>query len=509
MGIPSYFKNIIQDYPDIIIPQSKLSVKLDYLCLDLNCAIHPCCSGLTDEIKMYENIYLTIKKSIEITNPQTIFIAIDGPAPRTKMEQQRQRRLKSSLENKIWDTNAITPGTDFMNSLSIFLREKCDSLKITYILSDSNEAGEGEHKIMKFIDSLSDESVSAVYGLDADLIILSMIRNSKIYLLRETTSYNIEDINDEYLFLDISLLKESIVCDLRNNYECSSLNLLHNYIFICFFLGNDFMIQSPSISIRYNGINILMDIYRKFLKETKGEFHLLTDNDEIHLENLILFIKELSKKETENISKIVSIRKKQQYKLLQRFKPFIDHYHGYTIEEIIHDETIKKKHGLLDFKNSIPILYRNNSEEEILRNDSNYYEYNSSMSLSNDLHGIMKQEIPLDYIRSLVWTTHYYFKECLCWKWYYPHSFSPLFKDVYQEIKSIQSLDMLFEKPSKEPYTPLEQLSIVLPKKSHGLLRDKRYIRPDYFYPRITPTHIFMKRFLWECHSIMPHEVHL
>ena len=63
----------------------------------------------------------------------------------------------------------------------------------------------------------------------------------------------------------------------------------------------------------------------------------------------------MTKKETENISKIISVRKKQQYKLSQRFKPFIDHYHGYTIEEIIHDKNIKNKE---DFKNSIPILYR-------------------------------------------------------------------------------------------------------------------------------------------------------
>jgi len=506
MGIPSYFKNIIQDYPDIIIPQSKSSTKIDYLCLDLNCAIHPCCSGLTNEIEMYERIYLTIETCMKITDPHTLYIAIDGPAPRTKMEQQRQRRLKSSLENKIWDTNAITPGTEFMDNLSLFLREKCDTLKITYILSDSNEAGEGEHKIMKYIDTLSDKSVTAVYGLDADLIILSMIRNSRIFLLRETTSYNIEHINDEYLFLDISLLKESIIRDLETNHKCSSINLLHNYIFICFFLGNDFMIQSPSINIRYNGINILLDIYRNFLKETNGLFHLLTEKDDIHLENLILFIKELSKKETENILKIISVRKKQQYKLSQRFKPFIDHYHGYTIEEIIHDKNIKNKE---DFKNSIPILYRNNSEKDILSDDITYYEYNSSMSLNKELYTTMKQEISLDYMRSLIWTTHYYFKECLCWKWYYPHSFSPLFKHVYEEVKEITSLDMLFEKSSKQPYTPLEQLSIVLPRKSHGLIRNTQYIRPSYFYPTITPTHIFMKRFLWECHSIMPHEVHL
>ena len=103
-----------------------------------------------------------------------MIIAIDGPAPRTKMEQQRQRRLKSSQEKKIWDTNQITPGTEFMNNLSIYLNQECKKLSVKYIISDSNERGEGEHKIMHYIDTLHSDKISVIYGLDADLM-LSMI----------------------------------------------------------------------------------------------------------------------------------------------------------------------------------------------------------------------------------------------------------------------------------------------------------------------------------------------
>ena len=48
MGIPSYYKNTIQNYPDIIIPSNNFLEKIDYLFLDLNCAIHPCCAGKTN-----------------------------------------------------------------------------------------------------------------------------------------------------------------------------------------------------------------------------------------------------------------------------------------------------------------------------------------------------------------------------------------------------------------------------------------------------------------------------
>ena len=155
MGIPSYYKNIIQDYPEIIEPYEKCDIYVDHLFFDLNCAIHPCCANKTNENDMYDSIFEKIKECIALTKvSQLVYIAIDGPAPRTKMEQQRQRRLRSLQEEKVWDTNQITPGTPFMNQLSIYLHRRCKELNIDWIISDSNEPGEGEHKIMKYMDTL-------------------------------------------------------------------------------------------------------------------------------------------------------------------------------------------------------------------------------------------------------------------------------------------------------------------------------------------------------------------
>ena len=49
MGIPLYYKNIIQDYPDIILPNNDFNIPIHNLFLDLNCAIHPCCANKTNE----------------------------------------------------------------------------------------------------------------------------------------------------------------------------------------------------------------------------------------------------------------------------------------------------------------------------------------------------------------------------------------------------------------------------------------------------------------------------
>jgi len=58
-----------------------------------------------------------------------------------------------------WDSNVITPGTDFMLNLSILIKyyichkmTSCPLWKnLKVVFSDSNEVGEGEHKIMNFI----------------------------------------------------------------------------------------------------------------------------------------------------------------------------------------------------------------------------------------------------------------------------------------------------------------------------------------------------------------------
>ena len=80
-------------------------------------------------------------------------------------------------KKKVWDTNQITPGTKFMNQLSIYLQNRCKEFNVHCVLSDSNEPGEGEHKIMKYMDTLPMNTTNVVYGLDADLIMLSMIEN--------------------------------------------------------------------------------------------------------------------------------------------------------------------------------------------------------------------------------------------------------------------------------------------------------------------------------------------
>ena len=101
MGIPVFFKTLITDYTHVIKPLSPNSVEA--LFFDLNCLIHPCCAKVTDgdESAMIVLIIENIHKLIQLTGATFVYLAIDGPAPKAKMIQQRTRRHKSVLEDKL------------------------------------------------------------------------------------------------------------------------------------------------------------------------------------------------------------------------------------------------------------------------------------------------------------------------------------------------------------------------------------------------------------------------
>ena len=508
MGIPLYYKNIINDYPEIISkPLLKYNKKINNLLFDLNCGIHPCCANKTNEEEMFHSILQKINECIELTKVQDlIYIAIDGPAPRTKMEQQRQRRLKSSYEKKIWDTNQITPGTDFMIRLNSFLREKIKDFKIKTILSDSNEPGEGEHKIMEFLDkNINPNEISIVYGLDADLIMLSMIREHKIYLLRERTEYNIEHIDEAYVYLNVNLLKEYVIESIKkpqNNYTINDKTLLNDYLFICFLIGNDFIINSPCINIRYDGIHTLVTIYSNLQDDFLGSFYLI-DNKTINIDNFKLFIQKISENEKNFINSILKKRKLKSKYNIKKFNEYLEKIKSikeiekYTYEDFEPQDEYKYN----TFVNFSPLIFRD-IEDTIFNNNNyrkRYYIYNiyNTLDYNPSYDMIIKEDIKevcKEYFKSIHWTFNYYFNECKSWRWYYKYHFAPLMIDLSRYLSIIKKEDLIFNED--KPYTPKEQLKIVLP-----------FQENNYMYPYKTPIQSLLKNYLWECHQILPHEM--
>ena len=259
MGVPAFFKWLTLRYPNIVIDakeEIELGINLnkiietnynreteipliDNLYFDMNGIIHPCAHPQDRDspesiAEMFNGIFDYVDKIIKIIKPKKlIYLAIDGVAPRAKMNQQRSRRFRTALESKErkieteilkndwnnkglyndfynnnnkdnkfeFDSNVITPGTKFLYDCSLALKNYIKSRlnndklwkDLTVIFSDSSVPGEGEHKILDFIrnqrtfDNYNPNTTHCIYGADADLIMLSLIiHEPHFYIIRES-----------------------------------------------------------------------------------------------------------------------------------------------------------------------------------------------------------------------------------------------------------------------------------------------------------------------------------
>ena len=216
MGIPSYFTYIVKNHRDIIKEFDNSNINIDNLYLDSNSIIYDAVINLklkkfinnhSFEEELIKDICSKLDYYINIIKPsKNIFISFDGVAPVAKLNQQKNRRYKSWFQGEImksiikvpdtfnWDTAAITPGTKFMEKLDkelnkyFILSKKYDN-KIK--LSTSKEYGEGEHKIFEYIRNNPDyhkKTTTVIYGLDADLIMLTLnhlVYSDNLYLFRK------------------------------------------------------------------------------------------------------------------------------------------------------------------------------------------------------------------------------------------------------------------------------------------------------------------------------------
>ena len=234
MGIPSYFSYIIKNYSNIILNDKRLlqnNIRFSNLLMDCNSIIYDEFRKLEKitpkvnniDIKHFEgelinNVIMSIGNYIKNISPsELVYIAFDGVAPFAKMKQQRTRRYKSIITSKIddtlnskvqsfWTTSTITPGTDFMNMLSLKIKKAFSGLESHFnvkkiIVSGSDDFGERKHKMFKYIRDRQNnvKGNTIVYGLDSDLIMLSLfhcIPFEQFFIYRETPEFGKNIIND-------------------------------------------------------------------------------------------------------------------------------------------------------------------------------------------------------------------------------------------------------------------------------------------------------------------------
>lgn len=580
MGIPSYFSHIVNKYRKIIKSMETL-LHVNNLYMDCNSLIYDAVKNNPTyekgRNKEYERELIVavcnkIDYYVGLLNPRDrVFVAFDGVAPVAKLSQQRDRRYKSwytgqiqrdidgNLYKETWNTSAITPGTKFMKDLNesvvdYFLKKNSNnatSCKLEYIVSTSSVCGEGEHKIFEYMRKHPEyhnapDIVTLVYGLDADLIMLTLNHlhiSKNLYLFRDTPEFiksldSTLDANKDYL-LDIPELAESIVKYIHNyddvreagetkkiveNKEMKSIdesvhtNRIKDYIFMCFLLGNDFLPHFPAVNIRTVGIDIILNVYR----ETLGKTNKFLINDmKIQWKNFGEFIKNIADREDD----LMIDEHKRRDKAAKRFGSSgggggYNNMHGRngrndknqfintnkptilgSTDEVLGVDDIKKMDDLL----MLPMKDR--SVEKYINPFEKDWEYRYYKALFNlEITDERRRQISVNYLEGLEWTFYYYIQGCIDWRWCYNYHYAPLFKDL---VKYIPQIDTQFITPSQhKSIEDLVQLCYVLPKANLNLLPIEVNVvlfqRLEHLYGDDYEFKWAYCKYFWESHADLP-----
>ena len=281
---------------------------------------------LTEKDMMLGIMHYIDRIVTQIVKPKvSVYMAIDGVAPRAKMNQQRSRRFRSAKDmadqlkeankenlrallddpeakakgntNKnVFDSNCITPGTEFLTKVSehikYFIRKKLKedplwtNLKVYY--SGPEVPGEGEHKIMQHIREMKaspdyrPNTRHCMYGQDADLIMLGLVTHEPHFtLLREIIDFNSfkrDSVNSatkkavkkftkqsDFQLLHLSILREYLQIDFAQGTDKSSFELesvIDDFVFLTFLVGNDFLPHMPALDIGDGAFDLLFGIYK-------------------------------------------------------------------------------------------------------------------------------------------------------------------------------------------------------------------------------------------------------
>lgn len=506
MGIPSYFISLLKNNSKLL---NKLSSNLviNGLYFDSNSIIYDVIRELetsTPDSKVEnEAIYKMVCEKlmfyIHTIQPRNeVYISIDGVAPAAKMEQQRQRRYKTQLIRNIkqdiegtsaskMNTNQITPGTEFMEQLCRYMNKYFNSHiihnyvndRVNVVLSLADVPGEGEHKIYNYIrqhhgDLQKKYNTNSykhiVYGLDSDLIMLSLINYdivNNIYLLREAPHF-IKQINKNYspgvlYYIDFNKIKDIITHGIHQD----------DYVLISFILGNDFIPHNPAFNLRNSGLDIVLDMYKKVFADTVGERNITrSENGErsIHMANLKTLFIELSKIEKAHFKDNI------ERKLKFAGKP---------------PRTADKELTLDDKLNFIPKINFEKEHNMFMLADgehawkTNYYK----ICLHTDYYPESSHERNADfitildnYLDALFWNFDYYTQHNVDVFWKYNYHHAPLLGDVVRVMSDFDFGDRFSKcncfEIEHNPIHPQTQLAYVLPRESHQFLKKpiKNYI---------------------------------
>ena len=404
-------------------------------------------------------------------------MAIDGVAPRAKLNQQRSRRFRSAKDmaeatkdmkdnpddgsakkKDLFDSNCITPGTEFMQKVSdlikYFIQKKIKedpvwrNLKVIY--SGHEIPGEGEHKIMEHIRMLRSQpgyqpnTRHCIYGQDADLIMLGLVTHEPHFtILREVIDFSGGFTNknvlktvkkftkeSDFQLLHLSVVREYLQIEFCRDYPTETYDLertIDDFVFMTFLVGNDFLPHLITLDIGEGAFDLLFKIYKE-QRPGWGKGQYLTESGDISDPGrLERFLEAIGSVETEileqrQIDDVEYMKKKRRWNKRDGLPE------GPSDAEIAAVEKAKKQ----GYETMMQTLMASNQNAKVVdgwtpvtepgKKDFKgmyYYEKFKMTPLDISAHHALRQS----YIEGLMWCLAYYYRGCISWGWFYPYHY--------------------------------------------------------------------------------------
>jgi len=538
MGIERFFSSINRNFNVVDVLNFNQKIECNTLLIDFNSIVHNVSSKLSKKLNkkeyeidkeftlsdMEDLILLEVKEYLtnllKMVKCDMIYVGLDGVPTFSKILEQKKRRFIGDLIEVLlskypldlsFNKSLISPGTNFMDKLSKFLKE--ENFHKNIIISDTNEKGEGEFKILDFImkNKLND---FIIFSPDADLIILGMIlwsnNNCNLKILRydqNTEILNIIYINHLIDYL-VSYFEEKI------NKKIDKYRYIKDLTFIFTIFGNDFLPRIEEIQINMD-FYLVLDAY--IINYVDNDY-MLNDNLDIIPKSLFNYFTFLNKYELFFKERNKKIYKYQNYNYAQTVNLYLDlrnnKFNPAMIFYLDFGVNLNKnnKYGKLEYyfydnnklKNIKEYEYKNNFNKDYIEDKDNlkyqkfisinysstfskhviamkdmslrekeFYKINNKLdnfynlfspipknNLLNSTNSL-KQDVG-KYLMGFKWIVNYYFKRSnIDESWYYSNHNSPKISDLIKFFDS-NILNYNFKDISLN-ISPFEQLLYITP----------------------------------------------
>ncbi|XP_066903342.1 5'-3' exoribonuclease 1 [Halyomorpha halys] len=552
MGVPKFFRFISERYPCLCEVVKEYEIpEFDNFYIDANGIIHNC-SHPDDSVhfriseeEIFKDIFYYLEVLFRLIQPKKLFfIAIDGVAPRAKMNQQRSRRFRTAKDAELalkravdkgetlpdtdrFDSNCITPGTVFMDKLhkqlQYFIKHKISTdatwQKPKIILSGHNVPGEGEHKIMDYIRYLRSQSDwdpntrHCLHGLDADLIMLGLCTHEPHFsLLREEVKFsrtakkpkNVEET--KFFLLHLSMMRGYLDLEFRSlkdklSFEYDIERIIDDWVLMGFLVGNDFIPNLPKFHIANNALHKLYQAYMEILPTLGG---YINDYGTLNLERFEKYLTKLAEIELDN------------FRDIQADIKYLESKSGKKLLSDETDEAISKFDDELMrlvedsnkmFEGEDDMAFDSSDDEQLIQDEFRHHKarfYMEKLNYENVDSEVLMSQAEC-YVRAIQWNLFYYYTGCPSWSWFYPHHYAPYVSD----IKGFTDFDFKFDLSA--PFQPFQQLLAVLPSASKNIVPgpfQDLMASPDspiiQFYPPDFETDLNDKMNDWEAVVLIP-----